>query len=112
MLAKQVIIPVLLSSFLIGCGPKEDPDVAKKLEETREEVATMEDEISSMEEEIKRIRMNDPSDQLVGLKKEFKKIEEDQTALEAQVVEIEEARKEAAKSFESYRAKYPLPSEQ
>jgi myosin heavy subunit len=99
-----------LSLFLLSCGPKDDPELVKKLQEVEEEIALKESEMEAMTKEIKMIKGDDHSEDLANLKAELQSIEEQQEALQKEVALMEETGKKDQVAFDEYQKKYRVRS--
>jgi chromosome segregation ATPase len=101
------ICAVLFLALSVSCG--EDPELVKKRQEQKLEIARLEGELQILNEQLKGI----PADRSAELT-EMKKKLDDQTLqleqLEQEIIKLEKDKRDAEQRFEDFKKKYPIAS--
>lgn len=102
----RILSPLLIITLaLASCS--QDPELVRKRDEQRAEIAKLEAELEALEDKLD----NAPPDRSAELKALQQKAAQDQesiTELEKELADLSAKRRELEKEFAAYKLKYPL----
>lgn len=106
-ITSAVCFPLMLLSsfFLISCG--DDPELVKKRQEQKLEIARLEGELTILNDQLKSMPP-DRSAELAEMKKKVDAQTQELARLEEEIIQLEKSKSELEDKFEQYKKNYPI----
>lgn len=87
----------------------DDPELLKKRQEQKLEIARLEGELALLSEQLKNLPP-DRSHELIEMKKKLEAQNSELELLEREIIQLEKEKREAEMRFEEFKKKYPIVS--
>lgn len=104
---KPTVFYSSLLLFALALCSCENPELARKRDKQALEISRLKGELAMTEEQLKGVPQ-DRSEEFIDIQATAKKQQEELSALEAEVADLELKKQAIEKEFEDYKAKYVI----